>query len=713
MKPLLSHRRRFALIMGVLAFASSSMIQAQSVPNRIDYQGQVVDGNGAPLAASAPANYEMEFRVYDADTGGSVVWAEKQLVTVNKGQFSVRLGEGQPILNTGNDIGSVPQAELENAFNGSSRHLGLTVNIPGQTPGEITPRLSFLSAPFALKAGSASSLNQAAGTSSNLVVGSLAHSTFVLNTAAQVDGSQSNVVVDASTGALATSLPLSGSGKELVFTKQDASANVVTIDPPAGGTINGDTNPVLLNKLGDSVTFRNVGANAWWIVSRYNVNAVNADAAGNVVTPGKLTVTGGVLARGGTPGAVGVNNNGYAFTDDNDSGLFSTADGVVQLFTQSLERMRISDTGAVGIATSFPAATTHIVRAAHTAVATDLETLRLEMPGSAFQTQFYRGPNGDHFIRSGNSDGIVHLQDVGGGGVVIGGNGVRRAKLTVYGFQSEDVGNYAYYAKDGSDHSFVGPTDTTTGGAHPLSIYAEERISAKEFNAFSDIRIKSIKGISDGPADLATLNAIQVTDYTFRDTLKNGSTAQKKVIAQQVEQVFPQAVSQTTDVVPDIMKNAGIKGGWISLSTDLKTGEKVRLLAGKDQDKICEVLEVKDSSFRVALETAENEVFVYGREVNDFRTVDYDALAMLNVSATQQVKKDSDSAEAVLRAENAALKAQLAAQEKRLVVMEQEQGANAARFAALEAALLKSVKDVAGGESTSKPAATQVRFVQQ
>ena len=66
---------------------------------------------------------------------------------------------------------------------------------------------------------------------------------------------------------------------------------------------------------------------------------------------------------------------------------------------------------------------------------------------------------------------------------------------------------------------------------------------------------------------------------------------------------------KSCDVANNIMtmnaiKNAGIKGGWISLSTNLKKGEKVRLLAGKDQDKICEVLEVKDGSFRVALETA-------------------------------------------------------------------------------------------------------------
>jgi len=59
-------------------------------------------------------------------------------------------------------------------------------------------------------------------------------------------------------------------------------------------------------------------------------------------------------------------------------------------------------------------------------------------------------------------------------------------------------------------------------------------------------------------------------------------------------------------------------------------------------------------------------VFVYGREVSDLRSVDYDAIAMLNVSATQQLKKDSDAAIVALQAKNAALEARLSALEKLL-----------------------------------------------
>ena len=38
-----------------------------------------------------------------------------------------------------------------------------------------------------------------------------------------------------------------------------------------------------------------------------------------------------------------------------------------------------------------------------------------------------------------------------------------------------------------------------------------------------------------------------------------------------------------------------------------------------------------------------DRVFVYGKEVNDFRVVDYDAISMLNVSATQELAKRSEA----------------------------------------------------------------------
>lgn len=61
-----------------------------------------------------------------------------------------------------------------------------------------------------------------------------------------------------------------------------------------------------------------------------------------------VAVAGGFLARGGTPGANGVSNNGYAFHNggDNDSGLFSTANGRVSLYSNSVEALAATEGAA-------------------------------------------------------------------------------------------------------------------------------------------------------------------------------------------------------------------------------------------------------------------------------------------------------------------------------------------------------------------------------
>jgi hypothetical protein len=195
------------------------------------------------------------------------------------------------------------------------------------------------------------------------------------------------------------------------------------------------------------------------------------------------------------------------------------------------------------------------------------------------------------------------------------------------------------------------------------SIIADQRVRASAFDVNSDERIKKKVGVSDGVSDLAVLQAIEVTDYFFKDVYSMGDKPQKRVIAQQVETVFPMAVNQSSGVVPDIFQKAMVNDGWVQLATHLKVGEQVRLL-GDDVDKIFEVLEVRNDSFRTDFLPTNPAIFVYGRSVTDFRSVDYDAIAMLNVSATQQIKKEKDAEVKALRLKNAELEARLATLEK-------------------------------------------------
>ena len=195
----------------------------------------------------------------------------------------------------------------------------------------------------------------------------------------------------------------------------------------------------------------------------------------------------------------------------------------------------------------------------------------------------------------------------------------------------------------------------TSSGQGSYSLYASNRIAAVEFNAHSDRRIKNIKGVSDSRQDLQTLMEIEITDYTHKDSIAKGQRKYKKVIAQQVAEVYPQAVTKDiSEVVPDIYQNAKVQDGWILLATDLQAGERVKLIT-EQSSKVYEVTEVESRRFKVALLSSDiSDLFIYGREVDDFHTVDYEAISMLNVSATQELVKQIKR----LQSENERLKTQ-------------------------------------------------------
>lgn len=227
------------------------------------------------------------------------------------------------------------------------------------------------------------------------------------------------------------------------------------------------------------------------------------------------------------------------------------------------------------------------------------------------------------------------------GNLGIGTTNPTQARLVVNGSAAQTYASYGYLNR-------THPTGTINGNtnAADYSIYASDRIAASEFNAYSDARIKNIVGKTDNRADLQTLMNIEITDYTLKDNIAKGNKAYKKVIAQQVETVYPQAVSQISDVVPDIYKQAEIKEGTIVLKNNLQPGEKVKLIF-ETGEELLEVLTAGTMGFTVNTKKS-GRVFVFGRQVTDFRTVDYEALGTLNISATQALKKEIDELKATV-----------------------------------------------------------------
>ncbi len=147
-----------------LCLSSSFSQTIAGPPGFVDYQGRLLNSQGGPISGpggpgtqGTPTNYQIQFRIWDKQAGEenpALIWAEKQVVTVDgDGLFSVRLGEGEQLIASDPGYAVPARTNLLDAFDGSSRFLGVTVLQPPATPGEISPRLAFLSSPFAAVAG--------------------------------------------------------------------------------------------------------------------------------------------------------------------------------------------------------------------------------------------------------------------------------------------------------------------------------------------------------------------------------------------------------------------------------------------------------------------------------------------------------------------------------------------------------------------------------
>lgn len=208
------------------------------------------------------------------------------------------------------------------------------------------------------------------------------------------------------------------------------------------------------------------------------------------------------------------------------------------------------------------------------------------------------------------------------------------------------------------------------------------------FVATSDARIKNILGRTDNGADLEKLRKIAVTDYKYIDEVSNGSTLQKKVIAQQVKEIFPIAINQTKGIIPNVYqvaKKATVVGNTTQIVTtkahDFATGDVVKLIVENAGEKVVDVTVIDNHTFSVN-QAFNDKVFVYGKQVNDLHNVDYDAISMLNVSATQELAKQVDT----LKAENASLKNSMSEMAAKVAEMDELK----AQMASLKSLLLKT-----------------------
>jgi hypothetical protein len=182
-----------------------------------------------------------------------------------------------------------------------------------------------------------------------------------------------------------------------------------------------------------------------------------------------------------------------------------------------------------------------------------------------------------------------------------------------------------------------------------VSMYANGVCFAPVFSAFSDRRIKDVVGISEPMKDLANLRKIRVTDYRLKLNPADRQGINKGVIAQELSEVLPNAITSLTNVV-DIapLEAVSIEGGsrnplMCTFGTDhgLKMNEMCRVeLDGQRQEvRVTQVVDEKSVAFQATTDATPKKVRLTGRQVSDFLSVDYQQIYMTAVSALQEVDR--------------------------------------------------------------------------
>ena len=140
-------------LLAALLLLATALTAVAQVPTLMSYQGRVSDAAGELIGKTSPVNRTVTFKFYTAASGGTLLYAESQSVTISAGEFSVLLGNGNGISGLpGRTSPASPIVSLASALT-TTAYLGLTVEDgTAAADPEITPRQQIVSAAFALRA---------------------------------------------------------------------------------------------------------------------------------------------------------------------------------------------------------------------------------------------------------------------------------------------------------------------------------------------------------------------------------------------------------------------------------------------------------------------------------------------------------------------------------------------------------------------------------
>jgi hypothetical protein len=110
-------------VIAVLAVMLASTVALAEIPQVLGYQGRVTDNSGVPVS---DGTYTMRFRIYTAETGGTLLWdSNNRSVALAGGIFNVMLGESpQPTLSLDFDQDYWLSVQFDGEYQNPRKRLG-------------------------------------------------------------------------------------------------------------------------------------------------------------------------------------------------------------------------------------------------------------------------------------------------------------------------------------------------------------------------------------------------------------------------------------------------------------------------------------------------------------------------------------------------------------------------------------------------------------
>jgi hypothetical protein len=202
-------------------------------------------------------------------------------------------------------------------------------------------------------------------------------------------------------------------------------------------------------------------------------------------------------------------------------------------------------------------------------------------------------------------------------------------------------------------------TGTASVTSTAVSIWADYRVVASEFNARSDSRIKKDIVDIDDISALNVIRQIEPKQYSYIDTISKGNTRVWGFIAQQVESVIDYAVSSATEYIPNIFDHAWSYDGGSKLQLENREtscvypGLKLKVYYNDENNfqetVVINIIDSRNVLCDPPLKTV-GKVFVFGQQVDDFKVLNKEAIFTVGIAAIQEIDRELQEQKAIVAA---------------------------------------------------------------